>query len=166
MAQHHALGRAAGAGGVDEAGGVGALLRGDAARRPPRSSAAPMRQQLIPVEHRGFAGVAARSRSARCDIRSAASGLRPPPAGRGRPAPCVETIAPTAPLWSSTCAWSAIVLVVKAGTRDAARRHDREIGDGPFRPVLRHQRDAVARARDRCDQSPRASRRTVDAASP
>ena len=141
---HHALGHAAGARGVDEAGGVVAPDRRDPAadvvverRRP-----APSPRARNGPRH----GRAGRSSSGSM-VMMAAMVETWSAAGMTRWASAaVETITASAPLLDEHWRWSSHRVRGIGRHSDGARGHDREIGDHPFRPVLRDQRRRGRRA--------------------
>ena len=157
MVLPHAARRAAGAAGVDDAGEVVAPTRCDACLRAPPTSASPdasSAQRWTLTQSRHLAGADVLDAD---DVMAFARGehrrdqvLRQLLVGddhraRARIAEDVRVIA------------RGVGGVGRHG--DAARRHDREVGDQPFGPVLADQRDAVAGLKpDPLAATPRAPR--------
>ena len=77
----------------------------------------------------------------------------------------VETITARAPLSSRMCWWSRVGVGGVGRHGDAARGHDREVGDQPFRPVLADQHHPVAGSEARAACRLAASAATCRAAS-
>ncbi len=141
VAQHHALGHAAGARGVDEAAGVAARQRDRRIGRRRRRLLA-RGQRLVPGQqrHREPAGIGERLDAQQQPQRRRLGDRRQQRLGqpvarhhRGGRTAVLEQVG---------------VLARGVGGvgrhRDRARRHDREVGDQPFRPVLGDQQHAVA----------------------
>ena len=157
MRQHHALRRAAGAGGVDQAGQRAwpecrRLRSGDVVRR---------RRCRRPARPRAAAAVEPSPTSAMPSITTSRSS--PParcPASRSRPArAAVETIAARAPLSRRMWAWSVDGVGGVGRHRHGADRHQRGLGDRVFRAVLRGDHHPVAGRHAGGAQVARAGRR-------
>ena len=150
------FGRAAGAGGVDQAGqrrggDAGRFQRDVVGRRGDRRPARPREQ---PTGEPPAAAPAAIHDHQQVQ----AAGRRP--ASRSLPArTAVETMAARAPLSRRICAWSVDRVGGVGGHRHGADRHQRGLGDRVFRAVLRDDHHPVAGGHPGGAQLPRAGRR-------
>ena len=152
---HHPARRAAGAAGVDEAGEVVAADLGHRAASAPRRPPPPP-TRLRPVMRHGRRRLPGRCAMSSMAISCWQSGASMHRRQQG-PAPAcwVETITARAPALSEDMAVIALGVGGVGRHGDAARGHDREVGDQPFGPVLADQHRPGRRASARSASAPR-----------